>query len=173
MRILLATAIVALATAGSAVAGGFATVGLNSQPPDGGGPGSTWDVTLNVLQHGVRPLDGVSPTILISNLDNGESKTFPATPTGEPGKYAAKVVFPSAGRWEYKIDDGFSQTHTFKPISIAGSAAASGGGGDDGSSFPVGWTIAGSTAILLALVAMFVIARRPPRARAGAAVPTS
>jgi hypothetical protein len=173
MRILLATAIVALAAAGTAAAGGFATVGLNSPPPDGGGPGSTWNVELNVLQHGVTPLDGVSPTILISNLDNGETQSFPATPTGEPGKYAAKVVFPSAGRWEYRINDGFSQTHTFKPISITGSAAAAGGGGDDGSSFPVGWTIAASTAILLALVAMFVIARRPPRARAGAAVPTS
>lgn len=164
MRALLVTAIVALAAAGTAAAGGYATVGLNSQPPDGGGPGSTWDVTLNVLQHGVTPLDGVSPTIVIRNLDSGESQTFPATPTGEPGKYAAKVVFPSAGRWEYLINDGFSQTHTFKPISIGGDPAGTGSG--DGGSFSVPWTIAGSAAILLALIAMFVIARRPPRTAA-------
>lgn len=170
MRILLATAIVALAAAGTAAAGGFATVGLNSQPPDGGGPGSTWDVTLNVLQHGVRPLDGLSPTIVIRNLDNGETKTFTATPTGDTGKYAAKVVFPSAGRWNYVVNDGFSpQTHTYKPISISGQPAGTG----DGGSFSVAWTVAGSTAILLALVAMFVIARRPPRARPNAAIPTT
>jgi hypothetical protein len=162
MRALLVTTIVALAAAGTAAAGGFATVGIDSQPPDGGGPGSTWDVTLNVLQHGRTPLDGVSPAITIRNLDSGETQTFPATPTGEPGKYAAKVVFPSAGRWEYLIDDGFSQTHTFKPISITGDPAGTGSG--DGGSFSVPWTIGGSTAILLALVAMFLIARRPARA---------
>lgn len=171
MRILLVTVFVALATAASAVAGGFATVGLNSQPPDGGGPGSTWDVTLNVLQHGVTPLSGISPTIVIRNLDTGATETFAATPTGEPGKYAAKVVFATAGRWEYLINDGFSQTHTFKPISIAGTPGST-ASGDDGS-FPVGWAVAGSTAILLALIALFVIARRPPRTRPGTAVPTS
>src|SRR5688500_18313094 len=170
MRILLATVIAALATAGTAAAGGWATVGIDSQPPDGGGPGSTWDVELNVLQHGVTPLDGVNPTITIRNLDSGDTRTFPATPTGEPGKYAAEVVFPSAGRWDYEINDGFSQTHTFKPIAIVGDAAAAPG---DGGSFPVAWTIAGSTAVLLALIALFVIARRPPRTRPGAAVPTN
>jgi hypothetical protein len=172
MRILLATLVAALAAAGAATAGGFATVGMDSQPPDGGGPGSTWDVELNVLQHGVTPLDGVSPAITIRNLDNGDTRTFRATPTGEPGKYAAKVVFPSAGTWDYEINDGFSQTHTFKPIAIVGDAAAAPGDGDGGS-FPVGWTIAGAAAILLALTALFVILRRPPRVRPGTAVPTS
>jgi YtkA-like len=166
MRALLVTAIVALAAAGTAAAGGFATVGLDSQPPDGGGPGSTWDVTLNVLQHGVTPLDGVSPTIVIRNLDNGETQTFAATPTGEPGKYAAKVVFPSAGRWEYVVNDDFSQTHTFKPITISGDAAAAGTSDGDGGGYSVPWTIVGSTAIVLAFVAMFLIARRPARAAA-------
>ena len=166
MRALLVTAIVALATAGTAAAGGWATVGLDTMPPDGGGPGSTWDVTLNVLQHGVTPLDGISPSIVIRNLDSGETKTFVATATGEPGKYAAKVVFPSAGRWEYVVNDDFSRTHTFKPITISGDAAASGATDGDGGGFSVPWTIVGSAAILLALVAMFLIARRPPRAAA-------
>ena len=166
MRTLLVTAVLALATAGAAAAGGWATVGLSSLPPDGGGPGSTWDVTLTVLQHGMTPLDGVSPTIVIRNLDSGETQAFPATPTGAPGKYAAEVVFPSAGRWSYVVNDGFSRTHTFKPISI-------GTGAGDGGSFSLAWTIAGSTAIALALVALVLIARRPPRVRPGVAVPTA
>ena len=130
------------------------------------GPGSTWDVKLNVLQHGQTPLDGISPAIMIRNLDTGETKTFAATPTGEPGQYAAKVVFPSAGRWDYEVNDGFSQTHTYNADLDRRRRGRRDGGG-----FPVGWTIAGSTAILLALIAMFVIARRPPRPRV--AVPTN
>ena len=167
MRTLLLTALVALATAGAASAGGGATVGLSSMPPDGAGPGTKWDVTLNVLQHGRTPLDGVSPTIVIRNLDNGETQTFAATPTGEPGKYAAEVVFPSAGRWEYLVDDDFSQTHTFRPITIVADGAAG-----DGGSFPVAWTAVGSAVIALALAVMFLIARRP-RSRPDAAVPAA
>jgi hypothetical protein len=161
LTLLFSVAIVALATAGTAAAGGFATVGLNTMPPDGGGPGSTWDVTLNVLQHGVTPLSGVSPMIVIRNVDTGETQTFPATPTGEPGKYAAKVVFPSAGTWDYEINDGFSQTHTFKPIVIGDGAPVAGAGDGDGYSMP--WAIAGAAAIVLAFAAMFLFARRPAR----------
>jgi YtkA-like protein len=166
----LATAAVALAAAGTALAGGWATVGVSPGPPDGGGPGSTWNVDLNVLQHGRTPLDGVVPTITIHNRDNGATQTFTAKPTGEPGHYAAKVVFPSAGTWEYSINDGFSQTHTFKAITIGDAPAATSGRDvrepapvGDSSSFSVPWTIAGSAAILLAIAALFLIARRPPR----------
>jgi hypothetical protein len=159
----------ALTAAGTALAGGWATVGVSPGPPDGGGPGSTWNVDLNVLQHGRTPLDGVVPTITIRNRDTGDTQTFTAKPTGEPGKYAAEVVFPTAGTWEYSINDGFSQTHTFKPISIGDGPAAAVRSGDraptpapagDSSSFSVPWTLAGTAAILLAIAALFLIARR-------------
>ena len=49
-------------------------------------------------------------------------------------------MFPSAGRWTYSIDDGFTQTHTYAPVAIGASAAvpalpspaASGGRGGAG-----------------------------------------
>ena len=181
--LVLATAAVALAAAGTALAGGWATVGVSPGPPDGGGPGSTWNVNLEVLQHGRTPLDGVVPTITIRNSDSGETQAFTAKPTGEPGMYAAKVVFPTKGTWEYTINDGFSQTHTFKPIAIGDAPAASvsragrdpapapAAAGDSGS-LSVPWTVAGSAAILLALASLFVIARRPPRARGSATAAT-
>jgi hypothetical protein len=172
--LVLATAALALAAAGTALAGGWATVGVSPGPPDGGGPGSTWNVNLEVLQHGRTPLDGIVPTIAIHNTDTGATQTFTAKATGEPGMYAAKVVFPTKGTWEYTIDDGFSRTHTFKAIAIGDAPAAAirsareptpapAPAGDSGS-FSVPWTIAGSAAIVLALGALFLIARRPRHA---------
>jgi hypothetical protein len=181
--LVLSTVAVALAAAGTAFAGGWATVGVSPGPPDGGGPGSTWNVNLEVLQHGRTPLDGVVPTIAIRNRDSGDTQTFTAKPTGEPGMYAAKVVFPTVGTWEYTINDGFSQTHTFKPIAIGDAPAAAAirsardsattpAPAGDSSSFSVPWTVAGSAAILLALAALFVIARRPPRTQGPAPAAT-
>jgi hypothetical protein len=170
--LVLSTAAVALAAVGTALAGGWATVGVSPGPPDGGGPGSTWNVNLEVLQHGRTPLDGVVPTIAIHNADTGATQSFTAKPTGEPGMYTAKVVFPTNGTWEYTINDGFSQTHTFKPITIGDASAATAtrktkesaptpAPAGDSSSFSVPWTVAGTAAILLAIAALFLIARRP------------
>ena len=128
MRRLLVTAVAfaALAVAGPAAGGGFATVGVSPAPPDEAGV--VWRVKLNIKQHGRTPLENVSPSVIISNGD-GEFMTYAAKPTGEPGIYAAEVTFPEAGTWTYRVDDGFTQVHTFKPVQIV-----DGGGG--GSSFP-------------------------------------
>jgi len=113
-----ATAMLALAPA--AVGGGFATVGLDSEPSDVAA-GKSWDVNMTILQHGRTPLDDVQPAVVIKRGD--VEKRFAAKPTGEPGEYRASVVFPAAGTWNYEVDDGFSATHTFGPVRI-GTAGA-------------------------------------------------
>lgn len=148
-----------LAVAGVANAGGWATVGVSPQPDDLSA-GAVWKVNIRVLQHGRTPLNGVKPTITIRNADTGQSKTFPAKPTGESGVYAAEVVFPSAGSWRYEVYDGFGQyggakTHTFAPVEIAG---ASGGSGAS-----LAWTVSGSVALALALGALLFAGLRPRR----------
>jgi hypothetical protein len=105
----------ALALPGAASAGGFATVGLSSLP-DGTAPGQPWRVTLTVLQHGVTPLDGVRPVVRIRSADGAATRTFAAAPAGKPGVYRARVVFPTAGRWTYEVDDGFTYTHRFAAV---------------------------------------------------------
>ncbi|HEU0337415.1 MAG TPA: hypothetical protein VFR43_12710 [Gaiellaceae bacterium] len=162
-RLVLLVLTLLLALPAAALGGGFATVQLSSLP-DGTPPGGTWAVDLTVLQHGVTPLEGVSPLVRISNLD-GDSREFPAAPTGEPGVYAADVVFPAAGTWRYEIFDGFTQTHTYAPVAIAD------GAGPD--SFPVLPVAAGALAALLAAVGGVVLLRRrrpgaPPHAVGGA-----
>jgi MYXO-CTERM domain-containing protein len=145
--VVLAVALIAVPAAG---AGGFATVALSSMPPE---DGSAWNVQLTILQHGRTPLDGLSPAIMIQNGDDAPL-TFTATPTGEPGVYAAAVEFPSDGRWTYAINDGFSRIHTYKPVTVVG-------GGADGS-FPwVGTTIGLAAALALAGLFLFARRRRP------------
>ena len=159
MRTLLLTlvAVGALAVAGTASAGGWATVGV-SPAPDNPTAGSTWNAKITILQHGQTPLEGVSPTIALIGTD-GKKVTFPAEATGDPGVYLAKVEFPAAGSWSYEVYDGFAlhgqgQTHTFGAIEVG--AAGSGSSGLDLPALPL-------TAGLLALgglVALFFGMRR-------------
>jgi MYXO-CTERM domain-containing protein len=153
--VVLAAALLAVPVAG---AGGFATVGLSSLPPE---DGSAWDVELTILQHGRTPLDGLSPAITIQK-DDGAPQTFAATPAGKPGVYEATIEFPSDGTWTYTISDGFSQTHTFKPVTIVGA------GGSDGS-FPwVSTTIAVAAGLALAALLAILARRRRPESRLAA-----
>jgi hypothetical protein len=139
-RLLIAlVTVAALAQAGVAAAGCWATAGL-APPPDGIAPGATWNARVTVLQHGVTPLPNAAtarPTVTIVNEATKARKTFAARKTDDPTVFVARVVFPTAGSWRYEVYDDFSswdgepapcaQTHTFAAVSIGGS-----GGGANG-----------------------------------------
>lgn len=155
-RLVLALALAALLVPAAATAGGFATVQLSSLPA-GTDAGGTWTPTMTVLQHGVTPLDGLQPAVRITD-DSGATQSSAARPAGEPGTYVANVTFPTAGTWRYEIWDGFSQTHTYAPVTIG-----DGGGG----SFPT-VPVAGVAlaALLVAGLGVAVARRRRPGPRA-------
>jgi hypothetical protein len=159
-KLLIGLAFAVLALPAGAVAGGWATAGV-SPPPDDMGPGQTWDARIELKQHGVTPLDNVEPIVMISN--GPTDRSFPAKPTGEPGIYVAKVVFPSKGEWSYRVDDGFSQTHSFAPVTIGGVGAAAG----DGDGFPT-LTVTAVIALLLGLTGVLYLLARRIRVRAPA-----
>jgi len=152
-RLLLGLALAGLLLPAAATAGGFATVQLSSLPA-GTDAGGTWTPTMTILQHGVTPLDGLQPAVRITD-QNGEITTFAATRTGKTGTYVADVSFPSAGTWRYEIWDGFSQTHTYAPVTI-------GDGGGEGT-FPTA-PLAGAALIAIALAgaAYLMLRRRRP-----------
>jgi hypothetical protein len=161
MRTLIVTAVVglALAAAGTAGAGGIATVGVSPAPPDEAG--TPWNARLTVLQHGVTPLDNVQPVLTIRNADTGATQQFRARPTGESGVYETTVKFPEAGTWTYEVWDGFTEyggarTHTFAPITISGA---------DGTSWGPIWATAGAILLGMALIAGLVLAARRRRPR--------
>lgn len=142
MRYLIIISALALAAlgAGSASAGGWATVGLASTP-EGVSSGETWEAEVTVLRHGVTPTDGAAPSLTIRR-ETGLSETFAAEPTGATGVYAARVVFPEEGRWSFEIDNGLaatgygeSATTTYAPVMIE---AGPGGGGGSFPAVPLG-----------------------------------
>lgn len=156
-KLLLVLALAAVA-APVASAGGWATVGVSSLPK-GTDAGKTWAVDLTVLQHGRTPLEGINPVVTIANGD-GVSREFAATPAGKPGVYHVDVIFPSSGTWSYEIWDGFTRTHTFKPVEIGDAGA--------GSSFPT--LPVGGAALGLGLLAAALLYTRRSRPSPGAAV---
>jgi hypothetical protein len=123
--LLLTTAVAVLSAATAAWAGGYATANLDSTPK-GVAPGEPWNVEMTILQHGRTPLPDLSPAIVVA-LPGGGEKRFAGEPVdGKPGAYRATVVFPKAGNYSYKVDDGFTNAipHTFPPVQIGGGATA-------------------------------------------------
>lgn len=165
MRYLIALSALAtaLAAAGTAVAGGWATVEL-APLPTGIDSGETWKAQLTVLRHGVTPTDGAAPSLTIRNGQSGKTVRFAADPTGETGIYEASVVFPDAGEWNLAVDNGLaatgygeSATTTYGPVTVGSGPA----GGFDWRSLPVLAVAAGGA--LLALLAAGVLRARHVR----------
>jgi hypothetical protein len=174
-RVLIALALLALlALAPSAFAGGWATVGLSSTPA-GTDPGQPWNVNITVLQHGRTPLEGVQPVVTIRNGD--ATKRFNAKATSKPGVYRASVVFPTAGRWTYEINDGFitGMPHKFPAVEIGAPASAPAAPAAPASTpatapaattdegFPTGWLAIPGVLMLLAAVFLLIRDRRKRR----------
>src|SRR5687768_2341902 len=106
-RAALIAVVAVLAAPATALAGGFATVGLSSLP-NGTAPGEPWVVELTVLAHGrsEAPVDGLEPAVNVIKADGSGRRRFPAEPAEKPGTYRAEVVFDSAGQWHYSVEDG-------------------------------------------------------------------
>lgn len=161
--LVLVAAAAVIAPAGSA--GGWATVGLGSVPPDGLKAGQSWPVDLTVLQHGQTPLSGVTPVVTVRDEGGAQVGRFTGKPTAKPGVYRAVVRFPGEGTYSYEVYDGFGQyggarTHTFKAVEI----------GAPGGSFPLlSAGLAAALALALAVAAATVAFRRRGRSPAAAA----
>jgi hypothetical protein len=152
------------ATAGTAHAGGWATVELGAAALGGIDAGEPWRVELIVKQHGRTPLDDLTPSVEITD-EAGAVRTFEARPTGRPGSYVAEVTYPSPGTWKTRIYDGFTDVvpHRLSPMTVsAGSGAAAEPGGD----FPWHQTVAIAIVALLFLGGI-VSTLDPPRTRLG------
>ncbi len=151
--IVISTLLVAGVAAGSASAGGWATVGFEPLP-DGTAAGASWKPKIFVKQHGVTPLEGLRPVVTIDESTSSHSKSFTARPTSEAGVYEADVVFPTSGDWSVAIDSGFGDSGVrYGPVTIG-----AGTGGDPGS-FPALPIIAAALAVALAVAGTLGIRR--------------
>lgn len=172
--------VLALACPAAALGGGYATLGLQSLP-EGIEPGEPWKAEFIVLAHGRTPALDLHPSVTVTRADGSIVGTFPGRQVNKSGLYRARVVFPDRGRFEYVIDDGYSQRHTFPPVTIGagdGDPAPSPAPaqppaqrpvaeptGGDGASVPLALVLAGGAGFLAAWVVLMLISRQQAAGR--------
>jgi hypothetical protein len=88
-------------------AGGWAAVNII---PDEAGPkpvaGVAWPLEVQVLQHGVTPIDWEQVSIVGRNPASGMVVAANAHASDTVGRYLAEVVFPDAGDWTLELGLG-------------------------------------------------------------------
>lgn len=166
MRRTLLPFILSLAAAAVLVPGAFAKEGgvELSSTPAGNGPGEPWTPQLVLIDIDGRLPENAKPGIAIENLATGQKLDFRAEPTGEPGIYTVRVVFPTAGTWDYSAYDGVTgRSYEFPAVDIvapeAGAKVPAPAGSGDG--FPV-WALVGGLggAALLSVAGVLAVRSR-------------
>jgi mono/diheme cytochrome c family protein len=117
-QILKAAALVLASLAVMAFAfGGWAVVTVDDLPR-AFTVGETTSIAFTVRQHGIRPLDGLEPTVTASDGTHGEAEVrTSATTSGPVGHYMASLVVPRRGNWSVTINSGFMASQvTLYPI---------------------------------------------------------
>lgn len=106
-----------------AQAGGWVVITLDALP----GPvhaGDRLDLGFVVRQHGVTPIDSVSPRLMAVNRESGETITADAEQIGKTGHFQVSVVFPEAGLWDWQISaPPFPQQAEFEPLTVLPAAS--------------------------------------------------
>jgi hypothetical protein len=95
-----------LASAPPAVAGGWATV-LVVGPASAPVAGTPWPLELEILQHGVTPIDFEQVSLIARHPASGMVAAANGRAGDAVGRYVMDVVFPDAGEWT--LEFGLSQ----------------------------------------------------------------
>ena len=102
--------------------GGWAAVTVDDVP-DHLVAGKPVSLSFVIRQHGLSPLNDLSPSI---SIQSGSTKSsIPAKATGKAGQYAASVTVPRAGDWTITVNSGFGPSKTtMMPIKAVDAGAA-------------------------------------------------
>jgi hypothetical protein len=163
-RLLVLVALGAAVLVPTATAGGWATVQLSAVPTDGTKAGTTLPIDITVLQHGVTPVEGVTPVFRIRDGQANILAEYRGAPTGKPGVYHVDVTFPESGLFNYEVYDGFdtyggAQVHAYPVVQIGPD-----GGGSAVPWLPLAIGIGLAAALAAALVLLVRRARHAPAA---------
>ncbi|HLA16900.1 MAG TPA: hypothetical protein VJZ72_08355 [Candidatus Limnocylindrales bacterium] len=109
LRTLVATLVASLAAlllASVAFGGGWAHIQPDQatfEPP----AGRPTEFGFTVLQHGQTPVSWVHPSVVVTDLMAGSSRTYPATQSGPEGHFVASITLASPGlhTWEVTMSD--------------------------------------------------------------------
>jgi signal transduction histidine kinase len=81
------------------------SVNLSPSLPRGLGAGESWDVEITVMNPPRRLAKG-EPRMTIQSAETGQTTTYDSTPTGKPGVYRVRAVFPAEGEYSYWVTGG-------------------------------------------------------------------
>jgi hypothetical protein len=96
------TLLLALTFTLPALAGGWAIITLDELPGKAEAS-QPFEIGFMIRQHGVTPMEGLSPIITARLADSKDSVEFFAREEGEAGHYVAEITLPQAGEWEWSI----------------------------------------------------------------------
>lgn len=98
--VVLSAVVAALAAPGTALGGGVGVWALNGPGPNVRA-GDVWVAQLRAVGCMGLPVDAAPTLTLVSR--SGERLSVRGRSTGVTGRYTARVVLPSAGRWSYRV----------------------------------------------------------------------
>jgi hypothetical protein len=104
-----------------AAAGGAATVTITG-PTTGAIAGQPWALDVEILQHGVTPIDWEQVSLIGRNAVSGEVAAANGRPNGDVGRYVVAVTFPSAGDWTFEF--GLRDLLVMNPAPVSVSVGA-------------------------------------------------
>ena len=131
LRWILSTTLALAATlsiAGAALAGGSASVTLDSEPGDPVA-GEPMQIGFVLLQHGRTPVSWPSAFITATNAETGETVRAEATADGAAGHYIATLALPSEGTWNWAVEtDDLAVLTRLETLTVSAPTAASSAG---------------------------------------------
>jgi plastocyanin len=106
-----------IAAAGTAQAGGWATVRLDNEP----GPvveGEAWRFGFVVKQHDKTPTNDVRPVVAAVHSGTGDTVTVVAVQEGPVGHFVAELSLPASGDWKWSIKPEPFEATSFETLAV-------------------------------------------------------
>jgi hypothetical protein len=119
----LISAVLMLALATPAAAGGWAVTTLDALP-DRFVAGETYAIGYTIRQHGATPISVDRTEIRITQVASGKRIAFAGAPDGPVGHYVARVTVPAAGEWSWDVTQGPFEPQALGTLTVLMPSAA-------------------------------------------------
>ena len=141
-----------------ALAGGWAVITLDAWP-ETVTAGTAVEVNLTVRQHGRTPMRGLEVTVRGYHPASQRSIQITAQELKQPGHYAASLVFPEAGTWEWSVQ-AFAMDQRMPELEVLSGAGTSQASADVKPSAARPYLLAGALCLALGAGAAYWALRR-------------
>jgi cytochrome c2 len=100
--------------------------------------GQPLEIGFMVRQHGVTPLNGLTPTVHAQLAGVEKTLSFEAKQKGETGHYVARLLLPDVGKWQWSIE-AFTGNQPMPALTVVSSLPAVEGAAETPLSTGVPW----------------------------------